>query len=112
MATLSNPDREIVLLRVVGGVSIPDIVTALGVTPAAIGQALSALQPAATADGAPPATRQRVVLLPHARAEPTKTELATAAQEGHLHEQRRCPAAPSGSEPRDHPRHRRKQPVA
>ena len=65
------------LLRVVAGVSIPDIVAALGVTPAAIcraqHQALSALQPAATAHGPPPATRQRVVLLPHARTEPTNT---------------------------------------
>ena len=71
VATLSSPDREIVLLRVVAGVSIPDIVVALGVTPAAVcraeHQALIALQPAATAHGPPPATRQRVVLLPHAR---------------------------------------------
>jgi hypothetical protein len=73
IATLSHPDREIVQLRVVGGMSIPDIVTALGVTPAAVRQALSALQPAATADGTPPATRQRVVLLPHARAGPTNS---------------------------------------
>ncbi len=77
IATLSSPDREIVLLRVVAGVSIPDIVTALGVTPAAIcraeHQALIALQPAATANGPPPATRQRVVLLPHARTEPINT---------------------------------------
>jgi hypothetical protein len=71
IATLSSPEREIVLLRVVAGESIPDIVAALGVTPAAIcraqHQALIALQPAATAHGAPPAARQRVVLLPHAR---------------------------------------------
>jgi hypothetical protein len=77
IATLPSPDHEIVLLRVVAGVSIPDIVAALGVTPAAIcraqHQALSALQPAATAHGPPPATRQRVVLLPHARTEPTNT---------------------------------------
>jgi Sigma-70, region 4 len=77
IATLSSPEREIVLLRVVAGVSIPDIVAALGVTPAAIcraqHQALIALQPAATAHGAPPAARQRVVLLPHARTEPANT---------------------------------------
>jgi hypothetical protein len=77
IATLSSPDREIVLLRVVAGVSIPDIVAALGVTPAAVrlaqDQALSALQPAATANGPPPATRGRVVLLPHARIGPTGT---------------------------------------
>jgi len=36
IASLSSPDREIVLLRVVAGVSIPRIVAALGVTPAAI----------------------------------------------------------------------------
>jgi hypothetical protein len=73
---LLSPDREIVLLRIVAGVSIPNIVGALGVTPTAIRlaeqQALSALQPAATANGPPPVTRQRVVL-PHARIEPTDT---------------------------------------
>jgi hypothetical protein len=76
ISTLPSPDREIVLLRVAAGVAIPDIVAALGVTPAAIHraqQALSALQPAATAHGPPPATRGRVVLLPHARTEPTDT---------------------------------------
>ncbi|MCA1836730.1 MAG: sigma-70 region 4 domain-containing protein, partial [Actinobacteria bacterium] len=74
---LSSPDREIVLLRVVAGVSIADIVVALGVTPAAVGraehQALIALQPAATAHGPLPATRQRVVLLPHAQTVPPNT---------------------------------------
>jgi hypothetical protein len=77
IATLSSPDREIVLLRVVAGISIPNIVAALGVTPAAVRlaqhQALGALQPAATANGPPPATRQQVVLLPHARNKPTDT---------------------------------------
>jgi hypothetical protein len=77
IATLSSPDREIVLLRVVAGVSIPDIVVTLGVTPAAVcraeHQALIALQPAPTTHGPPPATRQRVVLLPHARTVPTNT---------------------------------------
>jgi hypothetical protein len=76
IASLSSPDREIVLLRVVAGVSIPGIVAALGVTPAAIclaeDQALSALQPAASAHGPPPATRVRVVLLPHAEATDTR----------------------------------------
>ena len=72
IATLPSPDREILLLRFGAGVSIPDIVVVLGVTPAAIRRAqhqvLSALQPEATAnDPPPPATRQRVVLLPHAR---------------------------------------------
>jgi hypothetical protein len=75
--TLSSPDREIVLLRVVAGVSIPGIAAALGVTPAAVRlaeeQALSALQPAATVNGPPPATRGRVVLLPHAQSEPPDT---------------------------------------
>jgi hypothetical protein len=50
LATLSSPDGEIVVLRVMAGVPIPAIVAALGVTPAAIRraerQALSALQPA------------------------------------------------------------------
>jgi hypothetical protein len=78
IAPLPSPDREIVLLRIVAGVSIPNIVTALGVTPAAIHltqrQALSALQPAAPAPHRPPATRERVVLLPHARTEPTDAQ--------------------------------------
>lgn len=37
-------------------------------------QALSAPQPAVTADSPTPATRVRVVLLPHARTEPTATQ--------------------------------------
>ena len=65
IATLASPDREIVLLGVVAGVSVPGIVAALGVTPAAIrlaqDRALSALQPAATANGPLPASRRRVV---------------------------------------------------
>lgn len=73
IAELTSPDREIILLRIVAGLSITDVVAALGVTPAAIRlaqqQALSALQPTATANGPPPAARQRVVLLPHARTE-------------------------------------------
>jgi hypothetical protein len=77
IATLASPDRKIVLLRIVAGVSIPDIVAALGVTPAAIrlaqDQALSALQPTATVNGPPPATRGKVVLLPHAQTEPPNT---------------------------------------
>jgi hypothetical protein len=76
IASLSSLDREIVLLRVVAGVSVPGIVAALGVTPAAIhlaqDQALSALQPAASAHGPPPTTRVRVVLLPHAEATDTR----------------------------------------
>jgi hypothetical protein len=89
IATLASPDREIVLLGVVAGVSIPGIVAALGVTPAAIrlaqDQALSALQPAATANGPLPATRRRVVLLPHAQIEPPATRpLATAEPEGSM----------------------------
>ena len=79
IATLPSPDREIVLLRIVAGVSIPNIVAALGVTPAAIHltqrQALNALQPAAPTQRRPPATRERVVLLPHAPTEPTDTSL-------------------------------------
>jgi sigma-70-like protein len=79
-ATLSTPDREIVLLWAVAGVSTSDIAAALGVTSAVVrraqSRALSALPPAATAHGPPPATRQRVVLLPHVRNHPT-----TAAQE-------------------------------
>jgi hypothetical protein len=77
IAVLSGPDREIVLSRVVAGVSIPDIVAILGVTPGVVSlaqhQALGALRPAATAHGPPPATRKRVVLLPHTRTEPTDT---------------------------------------
>lgn len=76
IAALSGPNREIVLSRVIAGVSIPDIVAILGVTPGVVGlaqhQALGALRPPATANGPPPA-RKRVVLLPHARTEPTDT---------------------------------------
>ncbi|MGH4011014.1 MAG: sigma factor-like helix-turn-helix DNA-binding protein [Pseudonocardiaceae bacterium] len=78
IAELPSPDREIVLLRVVAGVSVSDIVAALGVAPAAVHlaqhQALTALQPAATANGPPPAARVRVVLLPHGRTEPADTD--------------------------------------
>lgn len=74
IAELTSPDREIILLRIVAGLSITDVVAALGVTPTAIRhaqhQALSALQPAATAHGPPPTTRGLVVLLPHARTKP------------------------------------------
>ena len=77
IATLPSPDREIVLLRVVAGVSLPGVVAALGVAPAAIQlahrHALSALQPAAPAPHRSPAIRGRVVLLPHARTAPTDT---------------------------------------
>jgi hypothetical protein len=72
--TLPSPNREIILLRAVAGVSIPDIAATLGVTPTVVrraqSQALSALPPAATTNGPPPATRQRVVLLPHVRHHP------------------------------------------
>jgi hypothetical protein len=63
-----------------------DIVAALGVTrpPVRLAQhqALSALHPAATAPGPAPATRVRVVLLPHTRTEPLTSEPTPAAQEG------------------------------
>jgi hypothetical protein len=59
IAALSSPDREIVVSRVGAGMSIPDIVAILGVTPGVVGlaqhQALGALRPAATAHGHPPA---------------------------------------------------------
>ncbi len=47
---------------------------------AGLHQALRAQQLAATAN--PPATRKRVVLLPHPRTESTSTPSTTAAQEG------------------------------
>jgi hypothetical protein len=85
-ATLPSPDREIIMLRTVAGVSIPDIAATLGVTPTAIHhaqlQSLSALRPAATAHGPPPATRKRVVLLPHAQTEPTDTRPNNRRTEG------------------------------
>lgn len=84
IAALSGSDREIVLLRVVAGVSISDIVAILGVTPGVVGlaqhQALGALRPAATAGPLP--ARKRVVLLPHARTEATDTRVHNRAQEG------------------------------
>ncbi|MFY9808742.1 MAG: hypothetical protein WAK86_15975 [Pseudonocardiaceae bacterium] len=51
---------------------------ALGAPPPS--QTLSALQPAASAYGPPPATRQRVVLLPHTGPSPLTTDPPTAAQ--------------------------------
>jgi hypothetical protein len=55
-----------------------DIVATQAVTQPPVGlaqhQALSAPQPAATANGPIPATRVRVVLLPHARTEPMDTQ--------------------------------------
>jgi hypothetical protein len=58
-------------------VSIPDIMTTLDGTPAAIHhaqhQSLSTLRPSATDHDPPPATRKRVVLLPHAHTESTDT---------------------------------------
>ena len=84
IAALSGSDRESVLLRVVAGVSIPDIVAIVGVTPGVVGlaqhQALGALRPAATAGPLP--ARKRVVLLPHARTEATDTRVHNRAQEG------------------------------
>jgi RNA polymerase sigma-70 factor (ECF subfamily) len=76
-ATLPTPDREIILLWAVAGVPTPDIAATLDITPTAVrlaqSRALSALPPAATANSPPPATRQRVVLLPHVRNHPTTT---------------------------------------
>ncbi len=76
IATLPSPDREIVLLRLVAGASIPDIVATLGVTPDAVHlaqhQALKALQPPTTTNGPSPGIRKRVVLLPHAQTKPDR----------------------------------------
>ncbi len=47
-----------------------------------LSQAQSVLPPAATAPNPPPATRQRVVLLPHAGPSPLTSDPPTAAQEG------------------------------
>jgi hypothetical protein len=82
---LSGSDREVVESRVAAGVSIPDIVAIVGVTPGVVGlaqhQALGAVLPAATANGPPPA-RTRVVLLPHARTEPLTPDPTTTAPDG------------------------------
>ncbi|MGB9280271.1 MAG: sigma factor-like helix-turn-helix DNA-binding protein [Pseudonocardiaceae bacterium] len=86
IAALPSPDREIVLLRVVAGLSVADVVATLGVTPAAIHlvqqQARSALQPAAVANGPPLSTRQRVVLLPHTHTDTRPTNGHTAGVTG------------------------------
>lgn len=54
--------------------STPEVMAALGVIPEGVHpaerQALSAPYPAETTHGCPPATRTRVVLLPHAQIEP------------------------------------------
>jgi DNA-directed RNA polymerase specialized sigma24 family protein len=87
IAALSSPDREIVLLRVVAGLSIPDVVAALGVTPAAVRltqqEALDALQPAATANAPPHQPVESGWCCCHTPGPSTRTpDLATVAQEG------------------------------
>jgi hypothetical protein len=81
IATLASLERKSVLLRIVGAVSIPHIEAVLGLTPPATRpaaqQTLSALPPSATAPDPPPRTRVPVVLLPHARTEPTDTRPTT-----------------------------------
>lgn len=69
IATLSSPDREIVLLR---------------------------LMAAATAQGTAPATRVRVVLLPHAHTEPTDTR-------PHHHRTAKANGMNHDGSPRQHP---------
>jgi hypothetical protein len=100
-ATLPSPDREIILLWAVAGVSIPDIVAILGVTPAAVrraqSQALSALPPAATANGPLPAIRQRVVLLPHVRHHPNNRRAGRATGMNHDESLRPPPAHHGGT---------------
>ncbi|MGH3830751.1 MAG: hypothetical protein ACRDRS_09940 [Pseudonocardiaceae bacterium] len=77
ITALSSPDHEIALSRVTAGASIPDTLDALGPTPTAIRpaghQVANAPQPAVTVTGLSPATRGRVVLLPHTQTEPTDT---------------------------------------
>jgi hypothetical protein len=100
-ATLPTPDREIILLWAVAGVSIPDIVAILGVTPTVVrlaqSRALSALPPAATANGPPPATRQRVVLLPHVRNHPNNRRAGRATGMNHDESLRPPPAHNGGT---------------
>jgi Sigma-70, region 4 len=85
-ATLPTPDREIILLWAVAGVSTPDIAATLDITPTAVcraqRQALSALPPT-TANGTSPATRQRVVLLPHVRHHPNNRRAGRATAMNH-----------------------------
>jgi hypothetical protein len=69
VAMPSSPDCGIVALRVVAGLPVPDNMTILDAMTDEVRlaqhQALSAVKPAVTANGSPPATRKRVVLLPH-----------------------------------------------
>lgn len=81
IATLASLERKSVLLRVVGGLSIPDIEAVRGLTPTARypdeHQTFSTQPPSATAPDPPPLTRVPVVLLPHTRIEPTDTRTTT-----------------------------------
>ena len=99
--TLPSPDREIILLRVVAGVPIPDIAAILGVTPAAIhraqSQALSTLPPATTTPDPPPTTRQQVVLLPHLRKPPHNHHAGKATDINHNDSLRPPPAHHGGT---------------
>jgi hypothetical protein len=103
-----SPDREIITLRKVAGVSIPDIVATLEETPAAIHHAqyqrLNTLRPAATDHDPPPATRKRVVLLPHAQTESADTRPDNHRTEGgngmnHSGSPRQSPARSDGTTP-------------
>ncbi len=75
----------------------PEVVATLDVMQPPVGlvqhQALSAPQPTATAHGPAPATRVRVVLLPHARTEPTDTRTNTI----HAHPDSATNLAPTDS---------------
>jgi hypothetical protein len=100
-ATLPTPDREIILLWAVAGVSTPDIAATLGITPAVVcraqSQALTALPPATTTHSPPPATRQRVVLLPHARKLPDNHRTGRATGMNHNDSPRPSPAQHGGT---------------
>ncbi|MDQ3763057.1 MAG: hypothetical protein M3460_15840 [Actinomycetota bacterium] len=116
IATLPSPEREIIVLRHVVGMPLPEIVATLGVTPAAIRfvehQALGALPPARTTNGPTLATRVRVVLLPHT---PTAGSLTPthhhAGKREHRHEPQQAPTAASSPRRHHHPPDHREQPV-
>jgi hypothetical protein len=75
IATLASLEHKSMLLRVMGGVSLPDINAAVRLTSTARRPAehhtLDVLRPSATAHDPPLATRVPVVLLPHTATEPT-----------------------------------------
>lgn len=91
IATLASLEHKSMLLRVMGGVSLPDIKATLRLTPtarrAAEHHALDVLRPPATAHDLPLATRVPVILLPHTPTETPPIPRRAARANGTNHDQ-------------------------